>query len=61
MTLNIPHKAHEKHQRIARPVRPPLRSEAEAMLREIAFVLKMTERVREEMEIEQETEELALV
>ena len=37
-----------------------LRKDADAMLRDIAFVLKMTERVREEMTEEQETEELML-
>jgi riboflavin biosynthesis pyrimidine reductase len=37
-----------------------LRKDADAILRDIAFVLKMTERVREEMNEEQKTEELVL-
>jgi hypothetical protein len=38
-----------------------LRKDADEMLREIAFVLEMTRRVRQEMNAEQETEELVLV
>lgn len=37
-----------------------LHDEADAMLRDIAFVLKMTKRVREEITEEQESEELVL-
>ena len=37
-----------------------LRADADDMLREIAFVLKMTERVREEMNADEEAEELVL-
>jgi hypothetical protein len=37
-----------------------LHKDADAVLRDIAFVLKMTERVREEMNEEQQTEELVL-
>jgi hypothetical protein len=37
-----------------------LRADADRMLREIAFVLKMTQRVREEMDAEQEAEDLVL-
>ena len=37
-----------------------LHEDADAMLRDIAFVLKMTQRVREEIAEEQETEELVL-
>jgi hypothetical protein len=37
------------------------RADAESVLRDIAFVLKMTQRVREEMELEQEVHELVPV
>jgi hypothetical protein len=41
--------------------RTQLRKDAEEMLRDMAFVLKMTQRVREEMKSEQKSEDLMLV
>lgn len=57
MTQNLSHQAHvfgNPTQRNDRPSPTQRRAEAESTLRDIAFILKMTQRVREEMEIEEE-------
>ena len=41
--------------------RTQLRQDADAMLRDIAFVLKMTQKVRDEIDTNKESNELALV
>jgi hypothetical protein len=60
MTQNLSHQAHvfgNLNQPRDRQARPQLRAQAESNLRDIAFVLKMTQRVREEIEAEQEIHE----
>jgi hypothetical protein len=59
MTLNLPHKPSKTN-------RPHLdredgRQRAEEMLRDIAFVLSMTEKVRAEIEADEEANEAVLV
>ena len=57
MTQNLSHQAHvfgNPTQRNDRQARTPLRADAESTLREIAFILKMTQRVRDEIEAEEE-------
>ncbi|MBI1830090.1 MAG: hypothetical protein HYR84_01405 [Planctomycetes bacterium] len=60
MTQNIPHPAHASGEQ-NRPNRWKAREQvlhgADSILRDIAFVLKMTQRVREEMEAEQDIED----
>jgi hypothetical protein len=45
---------------INQPSRAKLRVEADQMLSDIAFVLKMTQRVRAEMNVDEEADELVL-
>ena len=57
MIQNVSHQAHvfsNLNQPRDRQARTELRAEAESTLRDIAFVLKMTQRVCEEIEAEQE-------
>ncbi len=60
MTKNIPHQAQRERNLTNRQARTQLRADAETMLRDIAFVLKMTQRVRDEIEADQEVQEPAL-
>ncbi len=51
-------------QRVASPdrqSRTQLRVDADAILRDLAFVLKMTQQVRDEIETEKESEAFAMV
>ena len=59
MTEILEHKPHVTIHPNSRQARPQLREDADAMLRDLAFVLKMTQRVRDDMEREKETEALA--
>jgi hypothetical protein len=59
MNQNISRQPHNDPKPRIRQTRP--RTDVETMLREIAFVLRMTERVRVEIETEQEVEEPVLV
>jgi hypothetical protein len=54
MTQNLPNEAPVR----TRQTRTRLRADADRALRDIAFVLRMTERVRAEIEAEEEAEEL---
>jgi hypothetical protein len=56
MTQNLPNEAPTQ----ARPSRPQVRAKADESLRDIALVLKMTQRIRAEIEAEKEAEELVL-
>jgi hypothetical protein len=58
MTKNLPIEASMHAKPSYRPTRPLLRADADKALRDIAFVLKMTQRVRAEIEAEEEAEEL---
>jgi hypothetical protein len=61
MTRNIMHRTHNQPSTNARNQRQAdQREKADAMLRDIAFVLKMTQRVRDEMEADKEVCEPAL-
>ncbi len=61
MTRNIMYRTHNQPSTNARNQRQAeLRLEADEMLRDIAFVLKMTQRVRDEIEADQEACEPAL-
>ena len=64
MTAKILHKPHALPHQISRKQRPTStesHAEAETLLRDMAFVLKMTQRVREEMEADAEVQEPVLV
>ena len=61
MTQNLPTEAPQSATSNHRQTRTQLRADAERSLRDIAFVLKMTERVRAEIEAEEEAEELVAV
>ena len=64
MTANLLHKPHvlpHPNSRKQRQTSTDQRVEAETLLRDIAFVLKVTQRVREEMEAGAETQEPVLV
>ncbi|MBI3823388.1 MAG: hypothetical protein HY289_12020 [Planctomycetes bacterium] len=50
MTQKIPQRIYRHLKARDRQVRTEFRRDPESMLRELAFVLKMTERVREEIE-----------
>lgn len=58
MTLNLPHKPHGLTR--AKNLSDDSDQRTELMLREIAFVLKMTEKVRAEIEADKEIAELAM-
>ena len=60
MTTNLPCKPHGLPHTKTLGRHEDSRKRAESMLRDIAFVLKMTQKVRDEIETEQETEELVL-
>ena len=63
MNMTLSHEAHfqtKPNQRQNAKTRTQLREGADAMLRDIAFVLKMTQKVRDEMDAEKECNELAL-
>ena len=49
-----------KHELLDRPFTETSRERVEEMLRDIAFVLQMTRRVRDEIEADEEAEEFAL-
>ena len=51
MNQHISHKTHDENKPRVRHLAP--RHKVESMLREIAFVLKMTEKVRREIEAEE--------
>jgi hypothetical protein len=60
MTQKRLHPAHvhfNPNQRCDRETRTQMRADADAMLRDIALVLKLTQRVRDEIEAEQEIQE----
>ena len=60
MTQKLLHPAHvhfKTNQRCDPETRTQMRADADAMLRDIAFVLKITQRVRDEIEAEQEIQE----
>jgi hypothetical protein len=60
MTQKLLHPAHidfKPNQWCDRQTRTQMRADADSMLRDIAFVLKMTQRVRDEIEAEQEIQE----
>ena len=58
MTQNLQHQPHVHTKTNSRYNRPlPNQRRADQMLREIAFVLKMTARVRDEIKTEQESRE----
>ena len=64
MTANLLHKSHvlpHPNARKQRQTATEQRAEAETALRDIAFVLKMTQRVREEIEADAEAQEPVLV
>ena len=62
MTQNHSYLAHAQSEpTFRRQSRIQLRADTEASLRDIAFVLKMTERVRTEIEAKEESEEFAIV
>lgn len=61
MTQNKSHQAHTAYNLRTCRTRTQVRADTDSMLRDIAFVLKMTERVRDEMEAEQEVREPVLV
>lgn len=61
MTRHLSHNAHSAYDLRTCQTRTQVRADAESMLRDIAFVLKMTERLREEIEVETESREPALV
>jgi hypothetical protein len=64
MTQNIPNRP--QHSAIAKPrsqkkhPKNQLREETEAALREIAFVLKMTKQIHDEMNAQEETAETVM-
>ena len=60
MTSTLKHQAHGPYDLRSCRTRTQTRADTEALLRDIAFVLKMTERVREEIEVNEETLEPAL-
>jgi hypothetical protein len=61
MTRNIMHRTHNQPSTNARNQRQAeLRIDADEMLRDIAFVLKITQRVRDEMDADKEAYEPAL-
>ena len=63
MNLTLSHEAHDQKQathRQSAKKRTQLREGADAMLRDIAFVLKMTQKLRDEIETAQRRDELAL-
>jgi hypothetical protein len=60
MTQNLTHQAHvhcQPNNQHNRQTRTQLRADADSVLRDIAFVLKMTQKVRDEIEAEEEVEE----
>ena len=58
MTQNLEHKPHVQVKPNLRNQRQSqLRDDADAILRDVAFVLKMTKRVRDEIEAEEEARE----
>jgi len=59
MTEVLSHKPHVTIHANSRQTRTQLREDADAILRDVAFVLKMTQRVREEIESEKRAEALA--
>ena len=64
MTQNLSYPAHDLQDPIGLNrdlVRPQRRASAESLLRDIAFVLTMTQRVREEIETQDEVREPAPV
>ena len=61
MTQNIPHQTHTLFNLRTCQTRTQARADTDAMLRDIAFVLKMTDRVREDIEAEHESREPVLV
>jgi hypothetical protein len=61
MTRNFTHQAHSVYDLRNCRTRTQVRVDTEAVLRDIAFILKMTERVRSEIEVEEEAEEPVLV
>ena len=63
MTRNITHPPHNQpsaNTNVRNNRQADMRCETEAMLRDIAFVLKMTRRVRDEIEADEEACEPAL-
>jgi hypothetical protein len=61
MTQTISHQAHTVFDLRNCQTRTQVRADADTMLRDIAFVRSMTERVRDEIEADQEAQEPALV
>jgi len=59
MNQHLTHKTHQENKPRIRHLAP--RHKVESMLREIAFVLKMTEKVRQEIEAAEKAQEPALV
>jgi len=60
MTQKPSHLVHiqfKPNQRCDRETRTQMRADADSMLRDIAFVLTLTQRVRDEIEAEQEIQE----
>ena len=55
--LQLAHIQLEPNQRCDRDTRMQIRAAADSMLRDIAFVLTLTQRVRDEIEAEQEIQE----
>jgi len=55
--LHLAHIQFKPNQRRDHETRTQMRADADSMLREIAFVLKLTKRVRDEIEAEQEIQE----
>jgi hypothetical protein len=63
MNLTLSHEAHDQQTPSRRQMlqkQTHLREDADAMLRDIAFVLKMTQKVRNEINAVQRRNELAL-
>ena len=61
MTQNLPNQAQTQAKPNNRQTRTQLRADTEKMLRDLAFVLKMTQRVRSEIETQEEAQELVPV
>jgi hypothetical protein len=61
MTQNLPSQAQTRTKPNHHQTRIQLRGDTEKMLRDLAFVLKMTQRVRLEIDAEEEAPELVSV
>ena len=59
MTQVLSHKPHVTIHPNSREIRAQVRDDADAILRDIAFVLKMTERVRKEIDADKRDEAVA--